>query len=227
MAAAKSAESILVIGASLEAERIVHLVRELPDAPEIIGFLTVDITTEKVGGTVAELPIIDTLENLPNYVGKVAGAVLAAENTVDRETIIAALVRANIPARSLVHPKAHLGTGVEIADGAVIHAGATLDLNVRVGRGALIGVGVSLGARTRVGDYAEIAQGSVVGSNVRVGERARIGLGARITDGILIGPDAAVGAGSLVTRDVIGASAVIGNPAEPVVRRSHPEVDNA
>ena len=227
MTASTPTGAILVIGASLEAERIVHLVRQLPDAPTILGFLTVDSTTEAEGHSLCDLPVLDTLDNLASYCDQVVGAVPAAENSMDRETVLAALVRAGIPALSMIHPSACLGPGTEIAEGAVIHANVTLDVGVRIGRGAVIGVGASLGVRTRVGDYVEVSQGCVIGSGVRLGERARIGLGARITDGVLIGPDAAVGAGSLVTRDVIGASTVHGNPAEPVARQRHPEVDNA
>ena len=100
-------------------------------------------------------------------------------------------------------------------------------VEINVGRGALIGLSATLGARTRVGDYAEIAPGCVIGPEVRLGERARLDLGCRITAKVLVGPNAAVGPGSLVTTDVPGNAQVIGNPAKPVERTRHPEMDGA
>ena len=38
---------VLVIGASLEAERVVHLVRRLPDPLEILGLIAIDPATER------------------------------------------------------------------------------------------------------------------------------------------------------------------------------------
>lgn len=225
--AATPSGAILVIGASLEAERIVHLIRQRPDPVPILGLLSLDAATEKVGRPVAGLSVLDTLENLGRYRDRIIGAVPAAAEAADREMILAALEREGIPALPLVHPQACTGHGVQVWPGAVVHAQAILDVGVRVGRGAVIGAGAILGAHTRVGDYVEVAAGAIAGSGVRIGERSRLGLGCRIVDGVLIGPEASVGPGALVTEDVAGGTAVQGTPARPVERARHPEADRA
>ncbi len=219
--------AILIIGASLEAERIVHLIRQRPNPVSILGLIAFDPTTDRVGRPVAGLPVLDTIENLGRYRDRIIGAVPAASRAEDREMILATLEGEGIPALPLVHPQTCTGHGVQVWPGAVVHANAVLDVGVRVGRGAVIGCGAIIGARTRVGDYVEVAPGSVVGSAVRIGERAYLGLGCRVVDGVLIGPDSAIGPGSLVTKDVAGGTVVVGVPAEVVERIRHPEADPA
>jgi UDP-3-O-[3-hydroxymyristoyl] glucosamine N-acyltransferase len=226
-AGATPSGAILVIGASLEAERIVHLIRTRAAPIPILGLIAVDPATERVGPTVAGLPVLDTIDNLSRYRDRIIGAVPAAAEAHVREAILAALVGAGIPALPLVHPHASTGHGVQVGPGAVVHTGAVLDIGVRVGRGAVIGAGAIIGPRTRVGDYAEVEAGVVVGRSVRIGERARLGIGCRVIDGVLLGPDSIAGPGSLVAEDLAGGAAVIGAPARPVERIRHPEADPA
>ena len=47
--------AILVIGASLNAERVVHLVRQLHDPPTILGLIAVDRSVDRIGQSLAEL----------------------------------------------------------------------------------------------------------------------------------------------------------------------------
>jgi len=219
--------AILVIGASLEAERIVHLIRQRADPIPILGLLSLDAAIEPVGRPVAGLSVLDTLENLGRYRDRIIGAVPAAADATDRETILAALEREGIAALPLVHPHACTGHGVQVWPGAVVHAQAILDVGVRVGRGAVIGAGAILGAHTRIGDYVEVSAGAIAGNSVRIGERSRLGIGCRIVDGVLIGPEASIGPGALVTGDVAGGTTVSATSARPVERARHPETDPA
>ena len=218
---------VLVIGASLEAERVVHLVRRLPDPLEILGLIAIDPATERVGHPVAGHSVIDTFENVARFHGRVRGAIPASAEAGERETILAGLDAARIAPISLIHPQSCLAPEVTIRPGAIVHANAVLDVGVQIGRGAVIGCGAIIGPGSRVGDFAEVAPGTVVGRGVRIGERARLALGSRVVDGVLIGPDAAVAAGSLVQADLPRGAMVIGNPAQPMVRPRHPEVDPA
>lgn len=218
---------ILIIGTGLEAERVIHLLRQLPAPPTILGLLRADPNGEPIGSPVCELPVLDTLENIGGYRDRIVGAVPAEEGVDLRESMIAALHREEIAALPVVHPNACLGPGVVLGPGAVVHSNATLDAGTRIGRGAMIGMGTTIGAGTRIGDSAVLEQSCAVGSRVRVGERARLALGSRVVDDLLIGPDAGVGPGSLVLQDVPASTAVFGNPASPVARARHPEVDHA
>lgn len=215
--------AILVIGASLDAERVVHMVRQLPDPPSILGLIATT-PEEQVGTPVAGLPVLDTLENLGRYRERIVGAIPAAAEVEVRETVFATLEREGIPALPLVHPHSSIGHGTQVWPGAVVHANAVLDVGVRVGRGAVVGCGAVVGPRTRVGDYVDIGAGTIVGGGVRIGERARLGLGCRILDGVLVGPDAAVAPGSVVVADVVGQTMVAGSPAVLVRPTPHPEL---
>ncbi len=219
--------AILVIGASLSAERVVHLVRQLPDSPTILGLIAVDRSVDRIGQSLAELPVLDYLEGLSRFRSGVVGAIPAGAEPAEQETIIAALTETGIPPLSVVHPTAWIGEDVSLSAGAVVDANASVDAGVRVGRGTVIGVGSIVGATGRIGDYAEVGPGVVIGPEARIGERVRLGLGSRVANGVMIGPDSVVAPGSLVVEDVPSASIMAGNPAKAVDRARHPEVDPA
>ena len=62
----------------------------------------------------------------------------------------------------------------------------------------------------------------VIARPVVIEDDAWIGIGAIILKGVRIGQGARVGAGAVVTRDVPAGTTVLGNPAQPQPRGSHP-----
>ncbi len=120
-----------------------------------------------------------------------------------------------LAAPPLVHPRASLGSDVDLAPGVVLAAGARATTNVRLGRHTQLNIEATVSHDCRIGDYVTISPAVTVCGTVTVGEGVLLGAGATIIQNLSIGADAIVGAGAVVVRDVEAGSTVVGVPAGP------------
>lgn len=119
---------------------------------------------------------------------------------------------------TVVHPRAIVGRGVDIGEGAQIMAGAVIQPGARIGMNVIVNTGASVDHDCRIGDHVHLAPGVTLSGEVEVGDGTHIGTGATVIQGIRIGSECLVGAGTLVIRDVADAETVIGVPAKVITR---------
>lgn len=117
---------------------------------------------------------------------------------------------------ALVHPRASLGTDVELQPGTVVAAGARLTTNIRLGRHVYVGPNACLGHDARLDDFVTVLPGATISGSVHVATGATVGTGANVLQGLVIGEGAVVGAGAVVTRSVPSGMTVVGIPARVV-----------
>ncbi len=120
-----------------------------------------------------------------------------------------------LAAPPLVHPRASLGSDVDLAPGVVLAAGARATTNVRLGRHTQLNIEATVSHDCRIGDYVTISPAVTVCGTVTVGDGAMLGAGATIIQNLSIGSAAVVGAGAVVVRDVADETTVVGVPAGP------------
>lgn len=114
---------------------------------------------------------------------------------------------------TLVHPRADVGSGCDLADGVVVSSGCVLTTDVRLGSGTLVNPRSGIGHDTVLGRCCVVNHGVTISGQVRVGDRVLVGSGATVLQGLTIGDDAVVGAGAVVTKDVAPGTTVVGVPA--------------
>lgn len=97
---------------------------------------------------------------------------------------------------SVVSPKASIGPGTVIMQGAVVQSCAD------IGRHVIINTGASVDHDCKIGDYVHVSPNAALCGNVRVGEGSWIGAGAVVIPGVKIGKWSVIAAGSVVTKDI-------------------------
>ncbi|SHF80893.1 UDP-perosamine 4-acetyltransferase [Modicisalibacter ilicicola DSM 19980] len=114
---------------------------------------------------------------------------------------------------TLVHPHAHVGSGVKLGQGVQLMAGVIVQADTCLGDDVILNTGARVDHDSVIGDHVHLAPGAVLSGNVQVGEGGHIGPGATVIHGVRIGVGAIVGAGTTVVRDIPAWHQQTGQPA--------------
>lgn len=145
--------------------------------------------------------------------GRRAHYVAGIGNPAVREIVCERFDSAGLPAATVVHPTACVGSLTQMAPGLVICAGVQVSTNVRFGRHVHLNPNATIGHDATFGDYVSINPGAIVSGDVVCQDRVLIGAGAVVLQGLTVGTGSTVGAAACVTKDVTGESIVRGVPA--------------
>lgn len=127
-----------------------------------------------------------------------------------RRQIFEKFISAGFTFRSVSHPSAIIGSGVQLHEGTQLMAGTIVQADCIIGRNTILNTGARIDHDCDIGAEVHIAPGAVISGGVRIGEGVHIGTGASVIQGIKLGAGAVIGAGAVVVRDVPGNARVMG-----------------
>ena len=110
-----------------------------------------------------------------------------------------------------VHPTSILSPRAEIGCGSVVMQGAIIQSCAHVGNHCIVNTGASVGHDVQIGDFVHIASHATVTGGVTIGEGTWIGAGSVIRQGVHIGAWTMIGAGSVVIDDIPDGVVAFGN----------------
>lgn len=106
---------------------------------------------------------------------------------------------------AIVSPRAKIGIGTVVMQGAIIQSCAI------IGDHCIVNTGASVGHDVRLGDYVHVASHATITGGVEIGEGTWIGAGSVIRQGVRIGAWTMIGAGSVVVDDIPDGVVAFGN----------------
>lgn len=127
--------------------------------------------------------------------------------------------RCTNPFPVLIHPRAWLGTNIQVGDGSVICAGAMLTTDIQVGEHVHVNIASSIAHDAVLGDFATLYAGVHVTGNVHLHDGVEAGTGSVVIPRCVVGHWAIIGAGAVVTGEVTENCTVVGAPARAVKQR--------
>lgn len=95
-----------------------------------------------------------------------------------------------VRAPALVHPRAYVGRGVEIGDGALVMATACIDRRARVGEAAVVWPGACVSHDSVIGENSFVSPNATICGFARVGPHGFVGAGAAVADRCVVPPHA-------------------------------------
>lgn len=203
---------VVILGAGGHARVLLEALRSL--GVPVMGFVAPSIDGSRLGD-VPWLGGDEVLSHLDHRVEIVNG--IGSTGHVDLRVAVHATAKAaNLPLRTVVHPRAFvdgsavLGAGAQVLAGSVVGPGVHLGVDVIVNSGAIVEHDSVIGA------HSHISPGAVLAGDVSVGEATHVGLGSRVIQGVTIGSRCVIGAGAVVLDDIPDGTTAVGVPARPL-----------
>ncbi|MBI4504704.1 MAG: serine acetyltransferase, partial [Chloroflexi bacterium] len=116
----------------------------------------------------------------------------------------------------LVDPRAVVGMGVQVGDGALIEAGAVVGPGTTVGEGTIVDVGAVVAHDCFLGPFSHLSPGCHLSGVVHLVENVLVGVGASINSTVTVGRNVIIAPGAGVMNDVPDDVVVSGVPAKVI-----------
>ena len=139
--------------------------------------------------------------------------VVAIGNQAVRKGLVERLQAYGAVLPALIHPKAVLGSRIQVGEGTVINCDST------IGCGCIINTGATLDHDNHLGDFVHICPGTHLAGSVRIGAKSWIGVGSTVRNNCSIAEDCLIGAGAVVCGDILEPGTYIGIPARKMTEK--------
>ena len=205
-----SKKKIIIIGGGGHA-RVLKEILDIPGQFEIIGFTDLEPKDNKgikylgKDKVVEKYSLKDVL--LVNGIGSV-------ELPTKRQEIYERFKMLGYGFCSVIHPKAIVSSGVNLAEGVQIMAGVVINTGVSLSENVIVNTSVTIDHDCSIGAHTHIAPGVTRSGGVVIGKGCHIGTGVVVIQGIKIGEHTVVGAGSLVVENISSKVTAFGVPAK-------------
>ena len=113
--------------------------------------------------------------------------------------------------KKAAHPTAIISPRAQVGEGSVVMQGAIIQSCATIGNHCIVNTGASIGHDVMIGDFVHVASHATITGGVTIGEGTWIGAGSVIRQGVHIGAWTMIGAGSVVVDDIPDGVVAFGN----------------
>lgn len=201
---------LLIIGASGHGKVVADVALKM-NRWKSIAFLD-DNNTIK---TLMSFEVIGTSKNLFKYIDYYE-IFVGIGNNATRHKIIKTLETYGASIPTLIHPKAIIGSHVDIGVGTVVMAGVIINACTKIGKGCIVNTSATIDHDNEIEDFVHISPGVHLAGTVKVGKGSWLGIGSTVINDITITSDCKIGAGAVVVKNLLESGIYIGIPAKKV-----------
>ena len=155
----------------------------------------------RLGGVASALPLATAVH-------------IAIGNALSRECEAKAVGAERLA--TVIHPDATLSAHAQVGAGCFLAARSVVAPRATLGTCVIVNHGAVVDHDAEVGDYSHVAPNATLGGGVRVGKRVLVGAGTSVLPGVSICDDAVIGAGSVVNANISEPGVYAGAPARRI-----------
>lgn len=214
-----ASRGLFIFGAGGHAREVAHIVADVNAAVPIFqlqGFVVDD--GFEVAGSMHGLPVHRLNSWLP--IRGDCEVVVAVGSPALRRQVVRRLEHHGVDRfATLIHPRAWIGSRVQVGNGSVVFGDSSVTTDVRIGDHVHINTGCSVSHDSTLEDFATLGPGSRTCGNALVREGADLGAGCILIPHAAVGRWSIVGAGAVVTQALGDNVTAVGVPARVIKTR--------
>lgn len=203
---------LVIYGSGLGAKQLLEVTHLLDDI-EVVGLI--DDDPDLLGVRLGGVEVIGGFDALAGLVtrNEIDGVALSFHSEIRKKVHQRLKTELDVRILPLVDPRAIVGMGVTIEDGALVEAGAVIGPGTVVGEGAIVDVGAVVAHDCFLGPFSHLSPGCALSGVVHLQENVLVGVGASLNSTITVGSGVIITPGSAVMNDVPADVVVSGVPA--------------
>lgn len=205
-------KKVIIVGAGSVGKFIAYNPNHFIEKYDFIGFLDDDLN--KKGQLIAGLPVLGTLEVLPDYINQNIAVVWGIAFPKIKASLVEKVQYLDAEFPTLISEKAWISNEVELGKGCIIYPGCSINYETKIGDFVVMNMNCAIGHNVKISDFSSLAPGVNLGGNTKIGERTEIGIGSSIKQFIQIGKNCVIGGQAMVIKNVNENSIVKGIPAK-------------
>ncbi len=118
---------------------------------------------------------------------------------------------------TLIHPSAHIASGVTIGEGTVVMAAAVVNPDTVVKKHCILNTSCVVEHDNVIESFVHISPNAALGGTVHIGEGTHIGISATVINNIDVCSECKIGAGAVVIRNIEHSGTYVGIPAKEIL----------
>lgn len=211
-------ESVILIGGGGHCISCIDVIRS-ENKYKIIGILD---TSDKIGMTVLDIPIIGTDDDIPNLITKCNNFIITVgqiKSSTIRNRIfnIIKINNGNLPI--IISARAYVSPTAFIDEGSIIMHNVLVNANAKIGKNCIINTGALIEHEVIIEDFCHISTHAVVNGQTQIGKNSFLGSNSVVINNIILPNNMIVAACACVTKSPKGSCTLIGNPARNIIQK--------
>lgn len=207
----ENTKKVIIVGAGSVGKFIAYNPNQFTEKFDFIGFL--DDDPNKKGQLIAGIPVLGTLELLPDFIKQNIAVVWGIAFPKIKASLVEKVKHLDAEFPTLISEKAWISNEVAIGKGCIIYPGCSINYETVVGDFVVMNMNCALGHNVSLGDFTSLAPGVNLGGYTKIGDRTDMGIGAATKQFIEIAKGCVVGGQAMVTKSFPSDSIIKGVPA--------------
>lgn len=208
-------EPIILLGGGGHCKSCIDVI-EQEGRFEILGITD---KAEKIGQTMAGVPVIGTDDDLPELQKQCNNFLITVghiQSPAIRIKLFDLLNQLGARQPVIISPHAVVSSKASLGDGTIVMHNAIVNTEAVIGKNCIINTGALIEHESQVGDHTHISTYAILNGQCTVGAACFVGSGTILSNNVSLADQTLVAAGSVILKSLDKSGTYIGNPLRKI-----------
>ena len=208
----ENTKKVIIVGAGSVGKFIAYNPNQFTEKYDFIGFL--DDDPNKKGQLIAGIPVLGTLELLPDFIKQNIAVVWGIAFPKIKASLVEKVKHLDAEFPTLISERAWISNQVKMGKGCIIYPGCSINYETVIDDFVVMNMNCAIGHNVTIHSYTSLAPGVNLGGYTKIGEKTEVGIGAATKQFIQIGKENSIGGQAMVVKNSTDMASIKGVPAK-------------